>query len=796
MSHLIKAPKRHALFLPEVLVEIPYQGPILSQEELKLQKKAFEKAEKSKMAKDDKASISALRVAEESINIIEQQEEYRRYEAEKKIKSRSNAEGDRVHKKSILAQSREINENLASYQSGHNSSVTPGRESHPFNIDRLVAKQEVECVFCGEVLSGQIIFCPECGTKQHQQQHTSQHSTSLYNSSVTPSPGRKSHPFNIDRLVAKQEVECVGCGKVLSGQVIFCPECGTEQQQQQHTSQHSTSLYNSSVTSGRESHPFNIDRLVAKQEVECAVCGKVLSGQVIFCPECGTEQQQQQHTSQHSTSLYNSSVTPGRESHPFNIDRLVAKQEVECVCCGKVLSGQVIFCPECGTEQQQQQHTSQHSTSLYNSSVTPGRESHPFNTDRQVAKQEVECVGCGKVLSGQVIFCPECGTRNCSSNLGTRPAIQISNNSHLYDKKRRSSQLLDEAQVQIKELSITLQDKEHAIQTKDTEMENVKRRLSELLGEAQAEIRELKATLQDKEHTILAKEDEIQRNSIQMADEQIQLASIKTESWNIPRAEMQKISKREIGHGAWGVVYSGTFQGERVAIKIAHRNLLHTTTIDMLKREVMIMANIQHPNLVRFVGAVFDDAVERGRDMPIIVSELMDMNLRDAYTKVNLSPSLVSIFCDVAYALHYLHQHSHPIIHRDVSAPNVLLKSLRSGGYQAKVSDFGSANLVKQATTAGAGAIVYCAPEMFPNEDISVPPQLQTTKVDVFSYGILMLEVIVKEMPTPSTRYAMLQQVKGKWTLMYELIVQCTKPLPCDRPAMADILNKLNRIPH
>ena len=253
---------------------------------------------------------------------------------------------------------------------------------------------------------------------------------------------------------------------------------------------------------------------------------------------------------------------------------------------------------------------------------------------------------------------------------------------------------------------------------------------------------------------------------------------------------------KKIGSGAWGEVYSGRFQGKHVAIKIAHRDLLHTTTIDMLKREVMIMANIQHPNLVRFVGAVFDDAVEKGRDMPIIVSELMDMNLRDAYKKVNLSPFLVSIFCDVAYALHYLHQHSQPIIHRDVSAPNVLLKSLQSGGYQAKVSDFGSANLIKQATTAGAGAIVYCAPEMFPNEDITVPPQPQTTKVDVFSYGILMLEVIVKDMPTHATRYTMLQQVKGKWTLMYELIVQCTKPFPSDRPVMTDILNKLNNIPH
>ena len=266
----------------------------------------------------------------------------------------------------------------------------------------------------------------------------------------------------------------------------------------------------------------------------------------------------------------------------------------------------------------------------------------------------------------------------------------------------------------------------------------------------------------------------------------------KTESWNIPRNEIHRIPKREIGSGAWGVVYSANFRGEDVAIKQAHRMILHDTTVDMLKREVMIMSHVQHPNLVRFVAAVLDSAVERGTDTPIIISELMDMNLRVAYKKINLQVSLVSIFCDIAYALHYLHQHRQPIIHRDVSAPNVLLKALPHGGYRAKVSDFGSANLVKQSKTAGAGAIVYCAPEMFPSEDVTRPPQPQTTKVDIFSYGILLLQVIVKEMPTPESRHVLFQRVKAQSNTMYELIVQCTKPSPSERPTMADILNKLH----
>ncbi len=107
------------------------------------------------------------------------------------------------------------------------------------------------------------------------------------------------------------------------------------------------------------------------------------------------------------------------------------------------------------------------------------------------------------------------------------------------------------------------------------------------------------------------------------------------------------------------------------------------------------------------------------------------------------------------------------------------------------MSDFGSANLAKQSVTTGAGAIVYCAPEMFP----------QTTKVDVFSYGVLLLEVILKEMPTTDTRYSMLQRVEKRWKNMYDLIVLCTKRLAVERLAverqtMAEILNKLNRIHH
>ena len=399
--------------------------------------------------------------------------------------------------------------------------------------------------------------------------------------------------------------------------------------------------------------------------------------------------------------------------------------------------------------------------------------------------------------------------------------------------KTKDGQIALKAQ-EILELRQDNREKRREIIAKDTKIEAKNDEIAAKNGEIQAKVDTIKAreieiatkngkiqakddTIKAMEIEIAAKNDEIkakdnaiktkeieakaqvERKNQQIADlhkfiVEAEKRELTRKSWSIPRAEIERVSKREIGRGAWGMVYSGTFRGERVAIKQPHRAILHHTTIDLIKREVRIMSEIHYPNLLRFIGAVFGDLVERGLDMPIIVFELMDMNLREAYTnlKIDLSNSLISIFCDVAYALHYLHQRPQPIIHRDVSAPNVLLKALENGSYVTKVSDFGSANLAKQAQTAGAGAIVYSAPEMFPNEDITAPPQLQTTKVDVFSYGILLLEVMAKEMPKSGTRYSMLQKVSQQSKPMYELIVHCTKALPSDRPTMEDILNKLN----
>ena len=268
-------------------------------------------------------------------------------------------------------------------------------------------------------------------------------------------------------------------------------------------------------------------------------------------------------------------------------------------------------------------------------------------------------------------------------------------------------------------------------------------------------------------------------------------------SWNVPRNEV--IMKEEIGRGASGLVSKGQFRGHSVAVKQIHQFILSQRhVVNEFKREVRIMASVQHPNLVRFIGAIFDESVENLTATPLLLLELLHTNLRKAYEQrpSNLGASvMLSIFCDMAYGLHYLHEHQEPIIHRDVSAPNVLLEALPGGTWRAKLSDFGSANFLKRSSTLGVGAIICTAPEMFPRDDPSAPVPRPTVKCDVFSYGIVLVEVITKTMPSLENRHQLFQEVERKWRMMHDLVTRCTQRHPEDRPTMLVVLNQLNRFP-
>ena len=224
-----------------------------------------------------------------------------------------------------------------------------------------------------------------------------------------------------------------------------------------------------------------------------------------------------------------------------------------------------------------------------------------------------------------------------------------------------------------------------------------------------------------------------------------------------------------LGEGGWGRVVVGSFRGQDVAMKQLHSIISSSDYYrDLLRREISLMAKVRHLNLLLFIAAVLDSP----SNTPIIITELMDTNLRQAYHNAQLLNAVkLSILRDVSAALNYLHLQSNPIIHRDVSSANILLLALPNNKWRGKLSDFGSANLVQHASTPGPGAAMYTAPEVFKGEQ-------QTTKMDVFSFGKLLCEVLSNRLPDPDAFPSMLQSMAKDWPLMHQLISSCVQQDP------------------
>ena len=267
------------------------------------------------------------------------------------------------------------------------------------------------------------------------------------------------------------------------------------------------------------------------------------------------------------------------------------------------------------------------------------------------------------------------------------------------------------------------------------------------------------------------------------------------EFWQVSHQDIVVLEHKVLGRGGWGYVAEGRFRGQKVAVKRVYPDILRPYTIGRVRREISTMAQVRHPNLVLFIAAVIDE-----RNGPMIITEILGVNLRKAYEDKRLDSQgqKLLIYRDVAAALNYLHCHREPIIHRDLSAPNVLLEAMANNRWKAKISDFGSANLVRLATTPGEGAIVYTAPEAFPQPPNSPQPRPpQGPEIDVYSYGILLCEVTVEQFPDPDNFQGMLREVSTQWPRIFNLINGCTDKSPDERPPMDYILGQLDEaIPH
>ena len=253
--------------------------------------------------------------------------------------------------------------------------------------------------------------------------------------------------------------------------------------------------------------------------------------------------------------------------------------------------------------------------------------------------------------------------------------------------------------------------------------------------------------------------------------------------WLVSHSEVH-FTSQVLGRGGYGSVTVGSFRGQSVAVKELHSSIRSPYYDKLLRREISLMAKIRHPNLLLFIAAVLD---KPGRSDPIIITELLDTDLRSAYQKGKLANNCVRYFIlkDVAAALNYLHLQREPIIHRDVSSANVLLQALPDSKWRGKLSDFGSANIVQYASTAGPGNRQYTAPEVLRGEK-------QSTKMDVYSYGMLFCEIFTNQFPDPEAFPSMLDSMGRSWPLTHRFVSSCIDHEPIKRPTMNSIVDQLN----
>ncbi|XP_058067735.1 putative leucine-rich repeat receptor-like serine/threonine-protein kinase At2g24130 [Magnolia sinica] len=294
---------------------------------------------------------------------------------------------------------------------------------------------------------------------------------------------------------------------------------------------------------------------------------------------------------------------------------------------------------------------------------------------------------------------------------------------------------------------------------------------------------------------------------------------------------------RLIGTGSFGHVYRGVLKdGTIVAVKVLHLQTGNSTK--SFNRECQVLKRIRHRNLMRIITACSLPEF-KALVLPFMANGSLESHLYPASARMGSEPSdleliqRVSICSDIAEGMAYLHHHSPVrVIHCDLKPSNVLLND----DMTALVSDFGIARLVMNVGGAGnggpenvgnstanmlSGSIGYIAPEYAYGTNTS-------TKGDVYSFGILVLEMVTRKRPTDDMFVGGLDlhkwvkrhyhgrvekvidsslirsardqspEVQKMWEVaigeLIELGVLCTQEVPSTRPTMLDAADDLDRL--
>ncbi|KAF3452375.1 hypothetical protein FNV43_RR02808 [Rhamnella rubrinervis] len=270
-----------------------------------------------------------------------------------------------------------------------------------------------------------------------------------------------------------------------------------------------------------------------------------------------------------------------------------------------------------------------------------------------------------------------------------------------------------------------------------------------------------------------------------------------------------------IGMGGTGVVYKAETHrsNSTVAVKKLWRSGADVESGDDLLGEVNLLGRLRHRNIVRLLGYLHNET-----DVMMIYEYMQNGNLGTALHGNQAGKLLVdwvsryNTAVGVAQGLHYLHHDCHPpVIHRDIKSNNILLDA----NLEARIADFGLAKMMihkNETVSMVAGSYGYIAPEYGYSMKVD-------EKTDIYSYGVVLLELLSGKMPLDPTfgesvdivewirrknrnRRALeealdpniagqCKHIQEEMLLVLRIALLCTAKLPKDRPSMKDIITML-----
>uniref|UniRef100_A0A0E0IQQ1 Uncharacterized protein n=1 Tax=Oryza nivara TaxID=4536 RepID=A0A0E0IQQ1_ORYNI len=302
------------------------------------------------------------------------------------------------------------------------------------------------------------------------------------------------------------------------------------------------------------------------------------------------------------------------------------------------------------------------------------------------------------------------------------------------------------------------------------------------------------------------------------ADQDVEAGSLLFDLATLRKATANFAEVNKLGHGGFGAVYKGFLRdGEEIAVKRLDK--ASGQGIEQLRNELLLVAKLRHNNLAKLLGVCI-----KGEEKLLVYEYLPNRSLDTFLFDPEKRGQLIwetryHIIHGTARGLVYLHEDSHiKIIHRDLKASNVLLDS----SMNPKISDFGLARLFDGNKTASVtshvvGTLGYMAPEYAVLGLLSV-------KLDVYSFGVLVLEVVtgrrntdvfgaveesnnllsyvwdhwVKGTPLAIVDASLLGDGRGppesEMLKCIQLGLLCVQENPADRPTMLHILVMLHDV--